>query len=506
MAAAVLMPRQASAACGGTPTYGSATLKLTVPVTGTYTLWTHMNVPNTTNNSYTLEVDGNTCYTVGDGGLSANTWTWVNYKNGSTSSKITQNLTAGTHTLKAIGREANVKFDRILAVQDQNCKPTGTGENCMVSADTTKPALNITAPGNATTVKGTVSVKATATDTSGVSRVEFYVQNVLKQTDTTSPYEYKWDTKTVKDGTYVLTVKAYDAAGNVTNDTRSVTVKNTIVSLPAAPTSIAAKATSPSSVTVSWKAPTGATGFKYRILRNNVALATVTGTSYTDKTVAANTKYDYHVLSVDSLGQTSVKPSSPKSVTTPKPVVKDTTRPTRPTNLRLFVASATQINLTWNKSTDASGIKAYDIYRSGGGRSMSKLVSTTATSFGNVRLKPNTSYTYYVVARDSSGNISYQSNRSTVRTKMVSKATIKTGTLKGTIKSTSGRPLASADVTVWVKGKRYRATANWRGQYVISRVPAGRYEMSVTHRSHSKRTYDVWINAGKVRWQDATLR
>jgi hypothetical protein len=70
-------------------------------------------------------------------------------------------------------------------------------------------------------VSGTVTINAVASDNVGVSRVEFFIDGVLKSTSTVAPYSYAWDTT---DGgnhpcsgphSHVITAKAYDAAGNV---------------------------------------------------------------------------------------------------------------------------------------------------------------------------------------------------------------------------------------------------------------------------------------------------
>ena len=72
-----------------------------------------------------------------------------------------------------------------------------------------------------TLVAGTVTVSANASDTVGVSKVEFYVDNALKNTDTASPYAFSWDTTNGSahpcNGahTHTLSAKAYDGAGNV---------------------------------------------------------------------------------------------------------------------------------------------------------------------------------------------------------------------------------------------------------------------------------------------------
>lgn len=95
------------------------------------------------------------------------------------------------------------------------------------SGDTTPPTVNVTAPANGSTVSGTVTVTASASDDVGVSRVELYVDGALAATDTTAPYEHAWDTTTVSNGTHTLMARAYDAAGNsATDNDTSVTVSN----------------------------------------------------------------------------------------------------------------------------------------------------------------------------------------------------------------------------------------------------------------------------------------
>lgn len=97
------------------------------------------------------------------------------------------------------------------------------------------PAVSVSAPSNGATVSGVVQVIATATDNIGVTKVEFYRDNVLTNTDTISPYAWTWDTTLVADGPYSLSIKAYDAIGYVGNSAViTVTVANATVP-PAAP-------------------------------------------------------------------------------------------------------------------------------------------------------------------------------------------------------------------------------------------------------------------------------
>ncbi len=96
-----------------------------------------------------------------------------------------------------------------------------------IGVDTVEPTTKITAPGILSTLKGTVTVSANASDDVAVTKVEFYAGAKLLGTDTTAPYSISWDTKTTGNSLYMLTSKAYDAAGNVgTSPNVLIQVKN----------------------------------------------------------------------------------------------------------------------------------------------------------------------------------------------------------------------------------------------------------------------------------------
>ncbi|HUP59461.1 MAG TPA: S8 family serine peptidase [Thermoanaerobaculia bacterium] len=95
------------------------------------------------------------------------------------------------------------------------------------TGDTTAPTTSITSPAAGATVSGTVLVTASASDNVGVTKVEFYLDGVLQASDTSSPYEWSWDTTTATNASHSLSSKAYDAAGNVGSSASvSVTVSN----------------------------------------------------------------------------------------------------------------------------------------------------------------------------------------------------------------------------------------------------------------------------------------
>ncbi len=94
--------------------------------------------------------------------------------------------------------------------------------------DTTNPNASISSPTASQTVKGTITVTASATDNVGVSRVVFKAAGITLSTDTTSPYSATWDTNTVSDGSYSVSAQAFDAAGNSDISSRTVTVDNVV--------------------------------------------------------------------------------------------------------------------------------------------------------------------------------------------------------------------------------------------------------------------------------------
>src|SRR6266511_4344046 len=101
---------QAAACAAPTTDYGTATSTIKIDNAATYRVWSRMLAPDANSNSYALEIDGTNCYIVGDAGLTAGTWTWVDFQSGQTGSKISRDLTVGDHTIKMIGREAGVKL------------------------------------------------------------------------------------------------------------------------------------------------------------------------------------------------------------------------------------------------------------------------------------------------------------------------------------------------------------------------------------------------------------
>lgn len=96
--------------------------------------------------------------------------------------------------------------------------------------DSAAPSTSVTSPSGGSTVTGLAAIDVAATDNVGVTQVDLLVNGVKLGSDTTAPYGFSWDSASVADGSVKLTAYAYDAAGNSSSHSVTVTVANTVAS------------------------------------------------------------------------------------------------------------------------------------------------------------------------------------------------------------------------------------------------------------------------------------
>jgi len=124
----------------------------------------------------------------------------------------------GPHTLKAKAYDTsnNTAESNLIKVNVNN--PT---------LDKSPPTLKILSPRNRALVSGTTQIKVTASDDTGIAKIEIYIDNNLVATGTaTETLSFQWNTKTAKNGWHTITAKAYDLTGKTTTATISVYVYN----------------------------------------------------------------------------------------------------------------------------------------------------------------------------------------------------------------------------------------------------------------------------------------
>jgi len=82
----------------------------------------------------------------------------------------------------------------------------------------------------------------------------------------------------------------------------------------------------------------------------------------------------------------------------------DITPPSVPVNLQMVARSASDIEISWNASTDDVGVAGYHVFRNG-----VQVGTPTTNDYDDTGLTPNTAYTYTVSAYDAASNESAQS-------------------------------------------------------------------------------------------------
>jgi hypothetical protein len=78
------------------------------------------------------------------------------------------------------------------------------------------PTVAITSPSPGAVVSGLVTITADAADDHGINRVVFYVGSKYVGYDPKPPYALNFNSLNLPNGSYVITAKAYDSAGQMT--------------------------------------------------------------------------------------------------------------------------------------------------------------------------------------------------------------------------------------------------------------------------------------------------
>ncbi|WP_410622460.1 PQQ-dependent sugar dehydrogenase [Amycolatopsis sp. cmx-8-4] len=170
-------------------------------------------------------------------------------------------------------------------------------------------------------------------------------------------------------------------------------------------------------VTFSWNAATDNVGVAfYDVYHDGQLMKSVSGSTLsTSLTVVGGVTWGLYVNARDAAG--NVSQASTTVPITPPQCQPDTQAPSAPTKLT-GSASGTTVTLNWTAATDNIGVRAYDVYRGGAkaGTVTGTATAPPATTFVDSGLAANTSYSYYVVARDAQANVSAPSAATTVTT------------------------------------------------------------------------------------------
>lgn len=285
--------------------------------------------------------------------------------------------------------------------------------------DTSPPTVALGSPQANSIVGGTYNFAATASDNVGVTKIDFKVDGVVVNTDTSSPYSYAWNSSTVSNGAHTVSATAYDAAGNSQLSSATVTVTNTTPPSDTTPPSISL--TSPTSGaeltgnTVKLAATAsdnvGVSRVDFKVDSDTVTTNTASPYSVDwDSSLATNGSHTVSAIAYDAAGNSKVASLNVNvNNTTAKP---DTTAPSAITQLP--IADATLRGVTSLSGTaDGTGSTIASIRVCAGCSSDSAASGATITKNGNLASwsysldttkLPNGANSIIVWVTDSAGN------------------------------------------------------------------------------------------------------
>ena len=206
--------------------------------------------------------------------------------------------------------------------------------------------------------------------------------------------------------TYNFTIKAKDAAGNVSVESQTLTITTIDTEAPTVPVNLIQLKITDSSCTLFWYASNdniGVTG--YDVLKDGTLDTSITETSVTINGLANGTVYHFTVRAKDDAGNVSGE-SLPLTITT-----LDTEAPTAPVNLVSSNVTDSSCILSWNGSNDNIGVTGYDVLKDG--TLDTSITDTSVTIHG---LASDTVYHFTVRAKDDAGNVSGESLPLTITT------------------------------------------------------------------------------------------
>jgi poly(hydroxyalkanoate) depolymerase family esterase len=121
----------------------------------------------------------------------------------------------GTHAISAVAFDAAGN-----STTDDDTTVT------VAAGDTSPPSVSIVSPSEGATLSGVIEISVNATDDDRIHSVLMFLDGELIGSDYRGPeYEFLWDTAVFPQGTHELSARAFDAAGNMADDSIAVTVK-----------------------------------------------------------------------------------------------------------------------------------------------------------------------------------------------------------------------------------------------------------------------------------------
>ena len=332
------------------------------------------------------------------------------YQNGALRTSVTTTTLAVTGLTAATANNFYVKAKD--ASGNQSVASNTLTVTTLAALDTTAPTVPTTlAASGTTTVSTTLSWNA-STDNVGVTAYYIYQNGTYKTASATRSFTI---TGLTAGTTYSFTVKAIDAAGNLSAASNAASVTTTALptgdtTIPTTPTNLAASGTTQTTTQLAWTASTDNVGIAtYSVYQNGAYIASSTTNAFSVTGLTANTAYSFTVKGKDAAGNLSIA-SNTATIRT-LAVGVDATPPSAPTNLSATAITQTSTRLNWTASTDNVGVATYSVYKNG-----TYVGAATTTSYTVSGLSANTTYAFTVKGKDAAQNLSSVSNTVNVTT------------------------------------------------------------------------------------------
>ena len=177
--------------------------------------------------------------------------------------------------------------------------------------------------------------------------------------------------------------------------------------LPNPPTNVVAAPT-PTTIALTWQEnpqPGGLPVSSYQIFQGTTAgqltkVATTAATTYTARSLNANTTYYFEIVAGDTKYDYSTPSDQMSGTTLPMPAA--------PVNVVATPNNDTAVTVTWSENIPANGlpIQYYNILRGTSPTGLTALASRLASPFIDAGASPNTTYYYAIQAVDSGADVS----------------------------------------------------------------------------------------------------
>jgi len=118
-------------------------------------------------------------------------------------------------------------YIRVKAYDNAPVQNVGVSQIRITIKDTNPPTVTITSPTNGAAILGSIKITATASDIyDGISKVGFYIDDILLGYGSTSPYEITFKSSDFNNGDHILQATAYDRSGNTGSSKVLVSFRN----------------------------------------------------------------------------------------------------------------------------------------------------------------------------------------------------------------------------------------------------------------------------------------